>query len=81
MRCSFRGRPSRKKRPQAITYALESVYVIADTGICQNEDALGQIPIPKTLGSWPFPGDLQPRAQELIYFSAYIIVSTFLIFN
>lgn len=80
MRCAFRGQPSRKKRPQAITYALERVYVTADTGIVQ-DDALGQIPIPKSLGLWPFPGDLQPRAQELIYFSAYFVISTFLIFN
>lgn len=28
--------------------------------------------IPKSLGLWPFPGELHPRAQELIYFSAYL---------
>ncbi|KAF3399068.1 hypothetical protein DPV78_007158 [Talaromyces pinophilus] len=68
MRCAFRGRPSRKRRPHAVTYALEKVYVIADTGICQHGDALQQIPIPKSLGLWPFPGEMHTRAQELIYF-------------
>lgn len=72
MRYAFRGQPNRKRRPHAVTYALEKVYVIADTGICQSEDALQQIPIPKSLGLWPFPGEMHARAQELIYFSGYL---------
>lgn len=71
IRGAFRGRPSRKRKPQAVTYALERVYVTADTGICQDRFTPDQISISKSLGLWPFPGELQPRAQELIYFSAY----------
>lgn len=71
MRCAFRGRPSRKRKPQAVTYALERVYVTAGSGICQDGNTLEQTPIPGSLCFWPFPGELQPRAQELIYFSAY----------
>jgi hypothetical protein len=54
-----------------VTYALERVYGTADTGIYQDQITPDQISISKSLGLWPFPGELQPRAQELIYFSAY----------
>ncbi|RAO69408.1 uncharacterized protein BHQ10_005420 [Talaromyces amestolkiae] len=65
---ALRSRPTRKERPQAITYALKEVYITADTGIFQDRILCERCPIPKSLGLWPFPCELQPRAQELIYF-------------
>lgn len=70
-----RGRPC-GKRPQAITYSLERVYMTADTGICQDQVVYERRPVPKSLDLWPFPGELQPRAQELISFSEYPIAFT-----
>lgn len=72
IRGACRGRPSRRRKPQAVTYALERPYVAADTRSCPDQ-ICEQIPVSKSLNLWPFPCELQPRAQELIYFSAYLI--------
>ncbi|QGA20842.1 hypothetical protein EYB26_008552 [Talaromyces marneffei] len=67
IRGACRGRPSRRRKPQAVTYALERPYVAADTRSCPDQ-ICEQIPVSKSLNLWPFPCELQPRAQELIYF-------------
>lgn len=72
IRDAFRGRPSRKRKPQAVTYVLRRAYEPADAEQFQDRNGDMQCRIPKSLGLWPFPGELHPRAQELIYFSAYL---------
>lgn len=73
IRSAGSSRPTRKKKPQAITYALKEVCLMENTGICHDQALCKRCPIQKSLGLWPFPGELQPRAQELIYFSEHSI--------
>ena len=71
IRGAFRAQPSRRKGPLAVTYTLEKVNSNAENGMSQDYADRRQTAIAKSLVSWPFPGELQPRAQELMYFSEY----------
>lgn len=75
MRDAARSRWNRKRQPYGITFTLEKISGFENyggNGMYCGRPKLGEvISVPKSLSSWPFPGNCHPRTRELLYFSEY----------